>query len=65
MKKMSLALQKEKDRREKLVAEQTIFVKSNVVPIRATFYLFLMGFSNSYVFIRRSRDMTRVLQDME
>jgi predicted nucleotide-binding protein (sugar kinase/HSP70/actin superfamily) len=63
--RLSGALIKERERREKLVAEQTLVVKSSVVPIRATFYLFLMGFSNSFVFIRRPKDMLRLLTDME
>jgi len=62
---MCQAITVEKQRREKLVTEQTLKVLKKI-PYRASFYLFLINFSSkSFIFVRRKRDMQKILSEME
>ena len=58
-------LSDEKQRRERLVSEQTNVVVRSVLPYRARLYLFLMTFSQSYIFIYRKREIKKIEVDME
>ncbi len=55
----------DQERIERLVADQTIFIKQKVLPYRARIYLWLMSFSQSYIFIHRARDMLSIHEDMK
>jgi hypothetical protein len=64
MAKLVQVLSDEKQRRERLVSEQTNVVVRSVLPFRARLYLFLMRFSQSYIFIYRKREIKKIEVDM-